>query len=158
MYEIGPMPNLIKGHRHKLSLPSQISESVSPFTVAPADQLLMTKSCHEQPADYFASIHATTYDQDEEDHSSDIGASLKGGREDAGPSVNEGPVLQKIFAKMGADNEDSHNEDSHDDDSSDSELERCRKRKSILYRRDEIDPRIVERFRPRHDDEETDKE
>lgn len=74
--------------------------------------------------EYFASIHAATHvdgykDNELEDKDDDLTEE----REDAGPSIDECPRLQEIFAKIDA---------SDDEYSRDSDMERARKRKSVF--------------------------
>ncbi|OAK94007.1 hypothetical protein IQ06DRAFT_235039 [Phaeosphaeriaceae sp. SRC1lsM3a] len=131
--------------RHTISLPAQIPEIASSSTTAisNATSSNATTIISGQPkykGDYFASVHAATHVHDAKDDDIDPADDLKVEREDAGPSIDECPMLQKMFARMEA---------SGEDDSSESDMETCRKRKSILGGANDLEHCIVERFKPR---------
>lgn len=134
--------------RHALSLPARIAESDSSLSVAlsnavPANGKATVQSPPKYPSDYFASVHVATHVHDDKDSEIDPADDLKEEREDAGPSIDECPILQKMFEKMDAPRED---------DSSDSDMERFKKRKSILGGEDDVQHCILERFKPREED------
>ncbi|KAF1919349.1 hypothetical protein BDU57DRAFT_138669 [Ampelomyces quisqualis] len=126
--------------RHKLSLPAQILENVSPFAAVP-----VTTSTSRQPKDYFASVQAATHVYDDKDQDVDAEDVLKEEREGAGPSIEQSPILQQIFAKMDASDDEYSS-------GSDSDMERGRKRKSIMIDASEVDRCIAGRFRCRQTD------
>jgi hypothetical protein len=122
-----------------LSLPARDPEALSPLAISPRNT---TTSPLSPRKDYFASVHAATHIHDDKDFDIDDEDDLKGEREDAGPRIEESPYLRVIFARM-----DAHEETYMSDDNSNSDdLERDRKRRSILHESGSTNDQIVERF------------
>jgi hypothetical protein len=82
-------------------------------------------------------IYKATKIKDEKDDTIPDDADLKQERENAGPTINQCPILQEIFAKMEA---------SDDEYTSDSDIGRDKKRKSIVMD-DEEKEKLAEKFR-----------
>jgi hypothetical protein len=138
---------LSKRQGDTLSLPAHNTSVISPLVVSPTYNAAVAPSRQEQPADYFASVHVATHVHDDKDHNIDDSEDLKGEREDAGPRIDECPILQEIFAKMDA----PEGEYSSDDYSSDNNLRREQKRKSILVEAGSTNEQMVELFGSRRE-------
>jgi hypothetical protein len=141
-----------KHHDNTLSLPAQSSSAISPLGISPTKISNMTPNGQKQPNDYFASVHAATHVHDDKNHDIDDEEDLKGEREDAGPSIDECPILQEIFAKMDApDGEYSSDDYSSDDYSCDNKSRRGLKHESILVEAGTMEEQIVEMFGSRRE-------
>jgi len=95
----------------------------------------------DHPVDYFASVRTATHVHDDKNDDLDSEDFLLEEREAAGPNIDDSPSLQRIFARMDADSESYMS-----DDSDESDLERGRKRRSILSEPSSVSDQIVERF------------
>jgi hypothetical protein len=96
------------------------------------------KAISRQPSGYFASLLAATHTHDDKDKEVVDDDDLKDEQESTGPSIEESPILQQILAKMDADDEYSSD--------SDSDMERGRKRMSIMIDASEADRCIAGLF------------
>lgn len=81
-----------------------------------------------------SAVYAATKVKDEKDDTIPDGHDLKQERPNAGPIFNQCPVLQEIFAKLEASDEEW---------SSDSDMERYKKRKSIAMNAEGLDKKII---------------
>ncbi|KAF2032096.1 hypothetical protein EK21DRAFT_61541 [Setomelanomma holmii] len=127
-----------------LTVPSQPEQDVSQSP--PADYFLPIQSgprSQDSQRDYFNSVH-TARDIDDEDDSLAAGNNLTDQREDAGPRIQDSPVLQRISTRL--DTWDEHR--SEEDDSSESDMERCWKRKSIMMEAGDCEYFVAKQDRP----------
>ncbi|EAT82984.1 hypothetical protein SNOG_09719 [Parastagonospora nodorum SN15] len=130
--------------RNVLRPPELDPKALSPRAVSPR----RITTVPDQPDDYFASVRAATHVHDDKYDNIDSEDRLLEEREAAGPNIDDSPSLQRIFARMDADSESYMS----DDQSDDSDLERDRKRRSILSEPSSVSDQIVERFGFRRQD------
>ncbi|KAH3978407.1 hypothetical protein HBI56_069620 [Parastagonospora nodorum] len=130
--------------RNVLRPPELDPKALSPRAVSPRT----ITTVPDQPDDYFASVRAATHVHDDKYDDIDSEDRLLEEREAAGPNIDDSPSLQRIFARMDADSESYMS----DDQSDDSDLERDRKRRSILSEPSSVSDQIVERFGFRRQD------
>jgi hypothetical protein len=141
-------PQPTKHDGNTLPLPAQRLSTISPLGISP------TNTSNVAPNNYFASVHSATHIHDEKDHDINDAEDLKGEREDAGPSIDECPILQEIFAKMDAsEGEYSSDEYSSDDYSTGNRLRRGLKHESILIEAGSMEEQIVGMFGSRRESE-----
>ncbi|KAH7392378.1 hypothetical protein DE146DRAFT_679784 [Phaeosphaeria sp. MPI-PUGE-AT-0046c] len=134
---------------HALTLPTQMPEIASSATVALSNATTVTTSYQKRLVDYLAFMHRATQVHKNKDLETGSADDMKEVCDDAGPNIDECPVLQKMFAKTGAPGVD---------DSSDSDIEVRRKRRSILGGVDDMEHCIVEQFKPREDNDSLEEE
>lgn len=132
--------------RHVVPIITHVSESISVRAASPINISSVVLICKEPSTDYFASVRAATHVGDEKDHDIADEDDLREEREDAGPSINEYPALQRILTKMDASDEE------YTSDSDVSGRERERKWKSILCEPSGTEYQMMEKFRHRHDE------
>jgi hypothetical protein len=120
---------------------AQICSILSPSAISPLNISDDALSRRESPIDYFTSLHAATHVDDEKDNDIADEDDLRQEREDAGPSINECPILEEIFAKIDAP------DDEYTSDSDDGDFDRGRKRKTLLGEPGSADCEVVEKFR-----------
>lgn len=99
----------------------------------------------KEPDGYFASVHAATHVHDDKDFDIDDADDLTGEHEKAGPTLEECPTLQRIFARMDTGEADYMSDEISDD----SDLERDRKRKSMWIDPGSPSREFMARFDPR---------
>jgi hypothetical protein len=142
-FHASPQPT--KHYDNTLSLPAQSLSAVS--GISPTNISNVAPHHQQQPNDYFASVHAATHVLHEKDPDIDDEEDLKGERENAGPRIDECPILQDIFAKMDApDGEYSSDGSSSDDYSTSNYLRRGLRHESILVEAGNTGEQIVEMF------------
>lgn len=123
---------------HDVLRPPELDpKALSPRAVSP--RTVTTVPDHS--VDHFASVRAATHVHDDKHDDLDSEDLLLEEREAAGPSIDDSPSLQRIFARMDADSESYMS-----DDSDESDLERDRKRRSILSEPSTVSDQIMERF------------
>ncbi|KAH7064262.1 hypothetical protein BKA63DRAFT_169426 [Paraphoma chrysanthemicola] len=136
-----------------LVVPPLLDEELSPAAVSPCSKDTTSSqrprarrsssphpswSCLESPpSDYFGEVSTATRVGDDKYHESSAEDDPTAEREYAGPGIERRPTLQQIFAKM----------DAWDDEtSSDSDMERYRKRQSIMVHPEDTDQHFALRF------------
>jgi hypothetical protein len=122
---------------------AQISVILSPSVISPLNisDIALSRREPPSPVDYFTSVHAATHVDDEKDHDIADEDDLREEREDAGPSIKDCPVLEEIFAKIHAP------DDEYTSDSDTENFGQERRRKTLLGDLGSAECEVVEKFR-----------